>query len=95
MSIATIGALILGQYPEAIAVMLFFEIGELIEETAVDRSKRSISDLVAIKPEYANVKDGELFVCVGNKNWSVNIILIFPSFSCFSEFMFPQIKSFF
>ncbi len=61
MSIATIGALILGQYPEAIAVMLFFEIGELIEETAVDRSKRSISDLVAIKPEYANVKDGDNF----------------------------------
>lgn len=56
MSIATIGALILGDYPEAIAVMLFFSVGEIIEDAAVDRSKRSITELLSVKPEYANLQ---------------------------------------
>lgn len=79
MSIATIGALILGQYPEAIAVMLFFEIGELIEDTAVDRSKRSISELVAIKPEFANLKVGDSYQEVAPEKVNIgDTILIKP-----------------
>lgn len=79
MSIATIGALVLGQYPEAIAVMLFFEIGELIEDTAVDRSKRSISELVAIKPEFANLKVGDSYQEVAPEKVNIgDTILIKP-----------------
>ena len=61
MSIATIGALIIGDYLEAIAVMLFFQIGELFQDMAVEKSKKSISKLMDIRPDYANIeKDGEL-----------------------------------
>lgn len=56
MTIATIGALILGDYPEAIAVMLFFSVGEIIEDAAVDSSKRSITELLSVNPEYANLQ---------------------------------------
>lgn len=55
MSIATIGALYLGDYPEAVAVMLFYRVGELLQEMAVDNSRKSISKLMDIKPEFANV----------------------------------------
>ena len=55
MSIATIGALILGEYPEAIAVMLFYELGEVFEDVAVNRSKRSISALMDVKTTVANL----------------------------------------
>lgn len=61
MSVATIGAFCIKQYPEAVSVMLFYKIGELIEDTAVDRSRKSISDLMDIRPDYANlIKDGEI-----------------------------------
>lgn len=56
MSIATIGALLIGEYPEAIAVMVLYEIGDIIEDMAVDRSKRSISNLLEAKPEFAHLK---------------------------------------
>ena len=60
MSLATIGALALGEYPEAVFVMLFFQVGELFESIAVGHSRRSISALMDICPEYANVqRDGE------------------------------------
>lgn len=55
MSIATIGALAVGEYPEAVAVMLFYRIGEALQDRAVGRSKRSIQALMDIKPEFANV----------------------------------------
>ncbi len=58
MCIASIGAFIMGEYPEAIAVMLFFQVGEMFEEYAEDKSRASIQDLMNIKPEYANVKQG-------------------------------------
>nr|WP_125713559.1 heavy metal translocating P-type ATPase [Companilactobacillus kedongensis] len=58
MSIATIGALIIGQYPEAVAVMYFYKVGDLFEDIAVNRSKRSISALLSVKPEFATIKDG-------------------------------------
>lgn len=55
MAIATVGAFLVGEYPEAVAVMLFYQIGELFEKYAVNRSRKSISDLMDIYPEYANV----------------------------------------
>ena len=61
MSIASIGAIVLGEYYEAVAVMLFFAIGELFEDVAVDKSRDAISALMDIRPDYANVeKNGEL-----------------------------------
>jgi len=58
MSIATIGAFVIGEYPESVAVMLFYQIGELLQDIAVDRSKRSIKELMNIRPDYANLKIG-------------------------------------
>ncbi|KAE9565103.1 zinc ABC transporter ATPase [Companilactobacillus paralimentarius] len=58
MSIATIGAIILKQYPEAIAVMLFYELGNVFEDIAVNKSKRSISALLEVKPAYATLISG-------------------------------------
>lgn len=56
MSIATIGALAIGQYPEAVAVMFFYEVGNLFEDIAVNRSKHSISALLSVKPDFATIK---------------------------------------
>lgn len=59
MSIATVGALILGEYPEAVAVMLFFQVGELFQNYAVEKSRASIGALMDICPDHANVlRDG-------------------------------------
>ena len=55
MTIATLGAIIIGEYPEAVAVMLFYEIGELFQSYAINKSRKSIADMMDIKPEYANV----------------------------------------
>ena len=61
MAVATIGAIALGDYQEGTAVMLFYQIGELFQSYAVGKSRRNISDLMDIRPDYANVeKDGEL-----------------------------------
>ena len=61
MSLATFGAFFLGEYPEAVAVMLFYNIGELFEDYAVGKSRKSIAEIMAIRPEMATVKrDGEL-----------------------------------
>ena len=61
MAVATIGAIVLGDYKEGTAVMLFYQIGELFQSYAVGKSRRNISDLMDIRPDYANVeKDGEL-----------------------------------
>ncbi|NBI66436.1 cadmium-translocating P-type ATPase [Pseudoflavonifractor sp. 60] len=61
MCVATIGALIIGEYPEAVAVMLFYQIGELFQSVAVSRSRQSISELMDIRPDYANVeREGQL-----------------------------------
>lgn len=58
MAVATIGAFATGQYPEAVAVMLFYQIGEMFQDIAVDKSRRSISSLMDIRPDYANLDDG-------------------------------------
>ncbi|MDR0287722.1 MAG: cadmium-translocating P-type ATPase [Clostridiales bacterium] len=61
MSVATIGAFAIGEYPEAVAVMLFYRIGIYLESLAVRKSKKSIADLMNIRPDYANLKkDGEI-----------------------------------
>ncbi|MBO6158107.1 MAG: heavy metal translocating P-type ATPase [Firmicutes bacterium] len=61
MAVATIGAILLGEYVEGVAVMLFYQIGELFQSVAVGKSRRSISDLMDIRPDYANIEeDGQL-----------------------------------
>ncbi len=61
MSVATIGAIAIGEYPEAAAVMLFYQIGEFFQEMAVDKSRASIGELMDIRPEFANIElNGEL-----------------------------------
>ncbi len=61
MAIATVGAMALGEYREGVAVMLFYQIGELFQSYAVGKSRRNISDLMDIRPDYANIeRDGKL-----------------------------------
>ncbi len=62
MTIATIGAFAIKEYPEAIAVMLFYKVGELFEDYATDKSRKSITDLMDIRPDFANIQseDGNL-----------------------------------
>ncbi|MDL2217469.1 cadmium-translocating P-type ATPase [Christensenellaceae bacterium OttesenSCG-928-M15] len=61
MSVATIGAFFLGEYPEGVAVMLFYQVGELFQSYAVSKSRRNIAELMDIRPDYANLlRDGEL-----------------------------------
>lgn len=61
MFIATAGAFLIGEYPEAVGVMLFYQIGELFQSYAVDKSRKSIAELMNIRPDYANVKrDGAI-----------------------------------
>lgn len=79
MSIASIGAIILGEYHEAVAIMLFFTVGELFEDVAVDRSREAISSLMELRPDYANIeKDGEIIrvnPCDIEKNM---VIIVLP-----------------
>ena len=61
MAVATIGAIALGDYKEGVAVMLFYQIGELFQSYAVGKSRRNISDLMDIRPDYANIEtDGQM-----------------------------------
>jgi len=73
MSLATVSAFIIGEYPEGVAVMLFYQIGELLQEAAVGRSRRSIAKLMDIRPDYANLQTADGLrrvspeeVCVGD-----------------------------
>ena len=59
MSVATIGAFAIGEFPEAVAVMLFYQVGELFQSYAVDKSRKSISNLMDIRPDYANLLKDE------------------------------------
>ena len=61
MAVATVGAILLGDYKEGVAVMLFYQIGELFQSYAVGKSRRNITELMDIRPDYANVeRDGQL-----------------------------------
>ncbi|MGN1444411.1 MAG: heavy metal translocating P-type ATPase [Acutalibacteraceae bacterium] len=59
MSIAAVGAFIIGECPEGAAVMLFYQVGELFQDYAVDKSRKSVSSLMDIRPDFANVKHGD------------------------------------
>ncbi len=61
MAVATVGAIVLGNYTEGVAVMLFYQIGELFQSYAVGKSRRNISELMDIRPDYANIeRDGKM-----------------------------------
>ncbi len=79
MSVATIGAFCIGQYSEAVAVMLFYKIGMLFQGRAVEKSRRSIVELMNIRPDYANVKRGDLIDRVDPDEVNIgNVIVIKP-----------------
>ena len=76
MAVATVGAFGCGEYPEAVAVMLFYQVGELFQSVAVDRSRKSISALMDIRPDYANIeRNGEL-VQVDPEEVSVGDVIV-------------------
>ena len=62
MTLASLGAFIMGNYPEAIAIMLFFQVGEMFEEYAEEKSKKSVESLMKLKPDYANVKENDIVI---------------------------------
>lgn len=76
MSIATIGAMLIGEYPEGIAVMLFYQVGELFQSYAVDKSRRSIADAMDIRPDYANVKRGDEVIKVDPDEVQIGDIIV-------------------
>lgn len=76
MSIATIGALLISQWSEAAAVMLFYQLGELFQMTAVHRSRRSITELLSIRPDYANVQKGDVLVKVSPDCVSIGDLVV-------------------
>ena len=79
MTIATIGAFFIGEFPEAVAVMLFYQIGELFQSYAVDKSRKSVANLMDIRPDYANVyRDEEIKKVDPNEVNIGKIILIKP-----------------
>ena len=76
MSIATIGAMLIGEYPEGIAVMLFYQVGELFQSYAVDKSRRSIADAMDIRPDYANVKRGDEVIKIDPDEVQIGDIIV-------------------
>lgn len=76
MSVATIGAFFVGEYPEGVAVMLFYLVGELFQDLAVDNSRKSISSLMDIRPDYANLKVGEELKKVSPEDVNVGDIIV-------------------
>ena len=79
MAVATVGAIALGDYKEGVAVMLFYQIGELFQSYAVGKSRRNISELMDIRPDYANIeKDGEVVQVDPDEVAIGTIILVKP-----------------
>ncbi|AEY64544.1 heavy metal translocating P-type ATPase [Clostridium sp. BNL1100] len=76
MSIATVGAFFVGEYPEAVSVMLFYQVGEMFQDYAVNRSRKSISSLMDIRPDYANVKRNGELVTVDPEEVAINEIIV-------------------
>ena len=76
MSVATIGALLIGEYPEAVAVMLLYQIGEYFQDLAVDKSRESIAALMDIRPDSANLERDGLVVSVSPDNISVGDVIV-------------------
>ncbi|NLP31184.1 MAG: cadmium-translocating P-type ATPase, partial [Clostridiales bacterium] len=76
MAIATLGAFAIGEYPEGVAVMLFYQIGELFQDFALDRSRKSIAELMNIRPDYANVKRGNDIVVMDPNKVSIGDTIV-------------------
>ena len=76
MSVATIGAFAIGQYPEGVAVMLFYQLGEFFQDMAVNYSRKSISALMDIRPDFANLKIGDDIKKVSPEEVSVGDIIV-------------------
>lgn len=76
MTIATIGALAIGELPEAVGVMLFYQIGEFLQGVAVGKSRKSISELMDIRPDYANLKTGSEISVVSPKEVSIGEVIV-------------------
>ena len=76
MSVSTIGAFVIGEYPEAVAVMLFYQVGEFFQSLAVKRSRKSISDLMDIRPDSATVRRNGELITISPENVSIGEIII-------------------
>jgi Cd2+/Zn2+-exporting ATPase len=76
MSIATIGAFLIGEYAEGVAVMLFYQVGEIFQSIAVNRSRKSISALMDIRPDFANLKVGDELRKVDPEDVSIGEIIV-------------------
>lgn len=76
MAIATIGAFGVGEFPEAVSVMLFYQIGELFQNYAVDKSRKSIASLMDIRPDFANIKIGDKIEKVSPEEVKIGDIIV-------------------
>lgn len=76
MTVATIGAMLIAEYPEGVAVMMFYQVGELFQSYAVDKSRRSIASLMDIRPDYANVKRGDELIKVDPDEVKIGDIIV-------------------
>lgn len=76
MAIATIGAFGVGEFPEAVSVMLFYQIGELFQNYAVDKSRKSIASLMDIRPDFANIKIGDKIEKVNPEEVKIGDIIV-------------------
>jgi len=76
MTAATIGAMLIKEYPEGVAVMLLYQIGELFQDYAVNKSRKSIANLMDIRPDYANVKRGEELIKVDPDEVHIGDIIV-------------------
>ena len=76
MAVASLGAMALREFPEGVAVLLFYEIGELFEDVAVGRSRKSIADLMDIRPDYANLEIGDLLQQVEPETVEIGSVIV-------------------
>lgn len=76
MTVATLGAFLIGEYPEAVAVMLFYQIGELFQSYAVDKSRKSVAALMDIRPDYANLLDDGKEIKVNPEKVNIGDVII-------------------
>lgn len=76
MSLASLGAFAIGEYPEGVAVMIFYEIGEMFQDRAVDKSRESIAKLMDIRPDHANVSRGGELVKIDPEEVELNEIIV-------------------
>ena len=76
MSLSTVGAFVIGEYPEAVAVMLFYQVGEFFQNKAVKRSRKAIADLMDIRPDAANVSRNEELITVAPETVAVGETIV-------------------